>query len=221
MKLIFVSDTHNKLNQFAIPMGDILIHCGDWTGRGRDSEFNNFLKHLFKLPHKVKLIVAGNHDFCAESRALLVKEQIEAIPGCHYLDKSGIEIDGIKFWGSPDTPEFFAWAFNRTPEQLQAIWELIPTDTDVLITHGPPYGILDYVVNLWSPHGKHVGDPALLAKVMEIKPKIHAFGHIHCGYGQHVENGVKFLNCSNLGEDYKYANPPHEINYGDLIQPHV
>jgi Icc-related predicted phosphoesterase len=121
-----------------------------------------------------------------------------------YLQESSITVDGFKIYGTPITPYFFNWAFNRHPgEDIEKHVNKIPTNVDILISHGPPYGILDVNVN-----GQHCGCPSLLSKVEELKPKLLVFGHIHEGYGQ-IQNGkTTFVNASLLNEKYRYQNDP-------------
>jgi hypothetical protein len=128
----------------------------------------------------------------------------------HYLEDSGIEIAGVKFWGSPWQPEFYDWAFNLPRGQALADkWALIPDDIDVLITHGPPLGILDQVIT-----GDHVGCADLLEAVQLIKPKVHIFGHIHEGYGRIEQNGTVFINASVCTARYRPINPPIVVEVG-------
>ena len=148
MKLVIISDTHCQ--QIPIPDGDVLIHCGDHTYQGNVPESEPALQWLVDQPHKHKLIIAGNHEVGWENdlrsnhyRSIphTKPRHLDKFPELTYLHETGIEIDGIKFWGSPYQPFFMNWAFNRQRgPQLQAHWAKIPDDTDVLITHGPPYG---------------------------------------------------------------------------------
>jgi hypothetical protein len=121
-----------------------------------------------------------------------------------------VDIDGLKIYGSPWQPEFFNWAFNlpRNGSELESKWNLIPEGLDILITHGPPWGVLDL-----APRGLNVGCELLSKRVMEVSPKIHVFGHIHSSYGQKNFNGVEFINASVLGEDYNPTNDPVKIDY--------
>jgi Icc-related predicted phosphoesterase len=125
------------------------------------------------------------------------------------LFDNDVTIDGIKFYGSPWQPEFHNWAFNLSRgEELAEKWEQIPNDVDVLITHGPAYGILDY-----APIGGHVGCEELYRKIVEVKPKIHVCGHIHDGYGQKTMGGIEFLNASVLNDRYEHAHKPIFVEY--------
>jgi len=122
------------------------------------------------------------------------------------LNDSGVTIEGIKFWGSPITPFFHDWAFNRWPAGIKPHWDLIPEEVDVLITHGPPFGILD----LTTYSKENVGCPILREKIFSIKPKVHVFGHIHEARGSVEIDGIKFINASSVTLRYelRYDDPP-------------
>ncbi|TVZ56932.1 Icc-related predicted phosphoesterase [Lutibacter sp. Hel_I_33_5] len=206
MKIVFISDTHNKHNDIEIPKGDILIHAGDVSSRGRANEINGFLDWFSKQPHKHKIFIAGNHDFYFE-RAHNVMVEAKIPDNVIYLNDTGCQIKGVNFWGSPIQPEFYDWAFNRKRgEEIKQHWDLIPKNTDILITHGPPYGILDKTVR-----GEFVGCEELLKKNIEIKPKVHVFGHIHESYGIIKKNETIYINASILNEKYLNINQPIAI----------
>jgi len=144
MKLTFISDTHYQHHKLPLDSGDLLIHCGDFTRQGSLGDVADFSDYLACQDFKYKLVIAGNHDFCFEDKRRNTAEKMLSDCGIIYLNDSGIEIEGHKIWGSPVQPEFFNWAFNRTRGiALQAHWNLIPEDTDILLTHGPAFGILD------------------------------------------------------------------------------
>ena len=209
MKFVFLSDTHGKHDQVTVPEGDCLVYCGDMSSRGDLYEIEKFSLFLQKLTHKYKIIIAGNHDFSFEDERKQEAEELIKAAGAIYLNDSGIQIEGVNFWGSPVQPWFYAWAFNRERgQEIKTHWDLIPSNTDVLITHGPPYGILDKTLL-----DKLVGCEELLKKVKEVKPKIHAFGHIHESAGVLEKNGTVFINASNLNRQYQYRNPPIELTY--------
>jgi Icc-related predicted phosphoesterase len=153
--------------------------------------------------YKYKIIIAGNHDWLFETNRVLALEDVPK--NVIYLEDQGVEIEGLKFYGTPVTRPFNNWAFNRPEEKLAEHWKAIPDDTDVLITHGPPHTIFD-----WSIYDNiHTGSPSLYFEVLErIKPKLHCFGHIHGGYGTKVIEGTTFMNASNLDEDYMCVNAP-------------
>src|SRR6185369_5847056 len=143
MKIVFLSDTHNKLSRLDVPDGDLLLHAGDFCGRGTQDEVARFNEDMMRLPHRYKIVIAGNHDWPFQkepdkARSLLDKSIM-------YLQDEMVEFDGLKIYGSPWQPEFFNWAFNlpRKSPELGKRWKDIPGGIDILITHGPPHGILD------------------------------------------------------------------------------
>jgi hypothetical protein len=157
------------------------------------------------------VFIAGNHELSFDYKSTWVVDAIKSLPtNVHYLEDSEIIIDDIKFYGSPWQPEFFDWAFNLPRgKKLEEKWEMIPNDTDVLITHGPPMYILDYTLRDMI----NVGCLALYNKVIQIKPKLHVFGHIHEGYGIKEQDGTMFVNASSATAQYELINKPIEIKY--------
>ncbi|MEG2529872.1 MAG: metallophosphatase domain-containing protein [Anaerovoracaceae bacterium] len=203
MKIIFISDTHGKHQQIDLPAGDMIIHAGDISRRGRVDEVDKFLDWFASLDYKYKIFIAGNHDFCFENK--LQGSIQDLMPeGVYYLCDSGVEIDGIRIYGSPITPFFFNWAFNRhRGDDIRRYWDLIPEGTDILITHGPAYGILDR-----TEGGDNAGCEELLSAIKRIKPKYHLFGHIHEGYGVFETDETVFINGSSLDENYQAVHAP-------------
>lgn len=209
MKISFISDTHTKHNQLNLPGGDILIHGGDISNRGSFQDLSSFLSWFEKQDYKYKIFIAGNHDFCFEDYPNQSKEIIKQY-NVIYLEDSEVTIEGIKIWGSPWQPEFCNWAFNLPRGQkLADKWSLIPEDTDILITHGPPYGILDEAIR----NKEKTGCQDLMDRVSIIKPKVHCFGHIHEQYGTVDCNGTKFINASSVNLHYIICNQPINIEY--------
>ncbi len=206
MKFVVISDTHGQHRSLKLPKGDIIIHAGDISKRGHPIELEDFLDWFSNLKFKHKIFIAGNHDFFLEQAHPRIIEQM--IPkGVVYLNDSGFQIEGLKFWGSPITPWFNDWAFNRERgEEIKQHWDLIPDDTDILITHGPPFGILDETVD-----GERTGCEELLGKVHQIKPKFHVFGHIHEDYGQYTKGETIFVNASVLDDCYQLVYQPVAI----------
>ena len=202
-KLVCLSDTHNCHEQIIVPDGDILIHAGDATIRGTIDEIVLFNDWFKSLPHRHKIFVAGNHDWLFETSNRLARNLLDS--SIHYLQDSAVEIEGIKFYGSPWQPRFFDWAFNlNRGAELAEKWKLISDDTDVLITHGPPFGILDEVPRQYSI--ENTGCEELRKRVEIVRPKVHVFGHIHCGYGTAENFGVRFVNAANCDESYEPTN---------------
>jgi Icc-related predicted phosphoesterase len=205
IRLVCMSDLHHIPHDFPVPDGDVLIIAGDVCGYGRLSELEEFDQFLAGLPHPHKLLIAGNHDW--PYARVSQKEARGLVKNAVYLQDSGIEIDGLKFWGSPWQPWFLNWAFNLPRGlQLAEIWAKIPADIDVLITHTPPYGILDKV------EGDNVGCEDLAKALKRIKPKVHVFGHIHQGYGMVEQEGTVYVNASLRNEFYHLVNAPIVID---------
>lgn len=196
-----MSDLHNIPPDFNVPDGDILIIAGDMCGVGNKNELDDFDAFLALQPHALKLVVAGNHDWVfAHSTP---QESKKLLKNGIYLEDDGYEFYGLRIWGSPWQPWFMNWAFNLPRGQkLAEVWSKIPDDTDVLITHCPPYGILDVV------YGDHVGCEDLAKALQRIRPKLHVFGHIHQGYGTLDRDGTIYVNASLRNEKYWLVNEP-------------
>lgn len=203
MQITTISDTHGKHNQLHLTSGDILLHAGDISSRGNPVEVEKFLNWFKVQDYKYKIFIAGNHDFFFERNS--PTEIASLIPdNVIYLNDSGVEIEGLKIWGSPVSPWFYDWAFNRQRgEEIKKHWDLIPDDTDILITHGPAYEVLDLTTGM-----VRAGCEDLLNRIKEIQPKIHLSGHIHEGYGQVKKFGTHFINASVLNERYEMVNTP-------------
>lgn len=208
MKIRIISDTHTKHNKLTNALeeivADVIIYCGDMTSNGTMNEIRAFMEWfggLNQFTHKI--CIAGNHDFLFEDYNLMAREVIPT--NVIYLEDEGCVIDNIKFYGTPAQPIFLNWAFNKTEHKLKLHWEAIPDDTDVLITHSPPYGVMDWAIR----NNVNVGSKSLYMEVFKrIRPKIHCFGHIHYSYGTKVIDDIVFVNASNLDEGYRYTNPP-------------
>lgn len=220
MKILSISDTHNK--HIKIPKQflendndeiDCIIHSGDVSGRGSRTEIEIFLDWYNELPFTYKILIAGNHDFFFEEAP---EYEIDAVlakyPNIIYLNDTSVTIDGIKIHGSPVQPWFHSWAFNRRGDEIKKHWDLIPLDTNILVTHGPIYGYLDLTAG-----GEKVGCPYLLDKISELKDlKLFQCGHIHEAYGtfKFAGEGPLLINASVLNRNYEMQNNPiiTEIN---------
>jgi len=210
MKVACISDTHNHHSKIKINQCDILIHAGDFTSVGKFHEISNFGKWLHSQPAKHKVVIAGNHDLTFESMGPLARETLkEACPDVIYLQDSEVDINGLRIYGSPWQPQFYNWAFNlERGEDIKRKWDLIPTGIDILITHGPPHGILDIVKDNPS---QLIGCEELYKATM-MKTKIaHIFGHIHDSYGEKCVNGIHFINAASCNEAYNPINKPIEF----------
>lgn len=202
MRIVCVSDTH--MQRPWVPDGDVLIHAGDMTTCGSFDQVASELTWIRNLPHKHKIIIAGNHDWLFERVPNLVPILTE---GLIYLRDQCITICGVTFYGSPWTPYFQGWAFNVQRGQLSEKWDRIPDGIDVLITHGPPMGVMDRCL----PNSEYLGCAELSRAVVRVRPKVHVFGHIHPGYGQCEVDGIRCINAAHCG-DAGERNPPIVID---------
>ena len=203
MKIWLISDTHGKHEELTIPDNiDMVISAGD-GGTYKNAfmckkDLDMFLEWFNNLPIKHKVYIPGNHDTAMES-GLIEEDSYQEI---NFLLHESIEIDGVKIFGSPYTPAFYSWAYNSTEHELIELWKDIPDDIDILVTHGPPFGILDKCLD-----GYQAGCKSLLKKVLEVKPKYHVFGHIHEDGGKEEDHGdTKFINASVLNLQYNHHN---------------
>jgi Icc-related predicted phosphoesterase len=202
MKIICISDTHNKHEELLMPSGDCIIHAGDFTESGTKKETTNFLEWFSSTPYKHKILVAGNHDFYLEKK---VHKLDQIIPfNIHYLEDSGVTIENINFWGSPYIPEDSNWAFSKNRgKQISEHWKKIPEDTDILITHSPPFGILDELDNK-----RMIGCKNLTERLSKLNISHHIFGHVHNEYGKIKTEKTIFINSSSLDDSYRIINSP-------------
>lgn len=201
VRLVCVSDTHGQVPALPVPDGDVLVHAGDLTKQGSLAEISAAHAWLASLPHAHKVVIAGNHDFGFEQEGGVARSLLSAVT---YLQDEGAEILGLRFWGSPWQPRFFDWAFNRDRgEPLRRIWDRIPADTDVLITHGPPRGHGDR-----TARGEDVGCADLLDALRRVRPQVHVFGHIHEGHGITHEGPTTCVNASICSLGYEPTQAP-------------
>lgn len=180
MQILHLSDTHGQHRQLThLPMADVIVHSGDFCHKGTEDEVVDFIEWLASLPHKYKIFVGGNHD------DLLCGASIDGLPDdVFYLCYSSVKIEGVNFYGLPmfvedDISGLYFREIGR-----------IPQDTDVLITHQPPYGVLDLA------EGNHYGSSELLEQVQKLKVKLHLFGHVHKASGTVRHGGTTYANSS-------------------------
>lgn len=234
MRIVTISDLHGQHDRIIQPDGgDMIICAGDISPRGTRNDVEEFLRWYADLQFEKKILIAGNHDWDFEkSDNGYYVERCEDY-GITYLNDSGITYKGLKIWGSPVQPEFNRWAFNRARsiEDAQRLqipdtkphWDKIPENTDILVTHGPPMGILDLVKHPWSSNkDQNVGCEKLMQAVKKIKPKLHIFGHIHEGRGVKVVKmdkvPVTFVNTSCLNEMYRpYEQHQYSFDWDKVI----
>ncbi|XP_076442536.1 metallophosphoesterase MPPED2-like isoform X2 [Babylonia areolata] len=212
-----------------VPKGDVLLHGGDFSNVGLPKDIKGFNDYLGLLPHTLKVVIAGNHDMTMDSemvqcnrqyltRNFSIKESVfeeylkeagvensrQLLTNCVYLEDSSIDVCGIKIYGSPWQPEFGGWGFNLVRGgPLLEKWNMIPDDTDILITHGPPIGHGDKCFS-----ELRAGCVELLSTIQRrVKPLYHIFGHIHEGYGVTSDGYTTYINASTCTLRYKATNP--------------
>lgn len=204
-KIVAISDIH--LTRPQLPIGDILIVAGDALNRGTIEELMSFKNYLWQEKDKFKHVVyvPGNHDRIMESNTQFCREILKDFI---VLINEEIILEDLRIYGSPYTSIFYNWAFMLDSAGLKENAEKIPDNLDVLITHGPPANILD----AHPLTGKPLGDYFLREAVLQKKPRIHLFGHIHDGHGHLNFNDTEFYNCSICDEMYIPSNKPHVID---------
>lgn len=223
MKIVMIADTHERhlaLEGF-MPEGDVLVCAGDFTMMGEEVYVRKFDEWLGGLPYQHKVVIPGNHELSFDEHKN--EKYLQArnwLKNAILLVNQSAIIDGMKFYGMPDTPEFCNWAFNRTRTEMEAFTDQIPADTDVLVTHGPPFGICDALRRaerdprtreITGYHPEHLGCLNLLEAVERVKPKVHVFGHIHGAYGKHDNGATQFFNASICNEDYRPTRQPQTV----------
>ena len=212
MRIVCLSDTHGLHRDMThpIPDGDVLVFAGDLCGHGEMYEVKAFARWMGKLPHEHKIVVAGNHDWPFSARRIPLEQQharayIEEIAGAVYLNHEAAQVATLSVFGSPWTPQFGDWAFMYRHDAItaEARWNDVPEGLDLLITHGPPKGILDRTVR-----GDFAGCDALRNRAKKARPRLHVFGHIHEAYGTTTENGTQYVNASVCNIRYEPINAP-------------
>jgi Icc-related predicted phosphoesterase len=214
MKIICLSDTHGYLPEITDKC-DIILHAGDFCPNiyGPNNNFfdaqyqfnwikDKYIPWIKTLKTQYFVISSGNHDFVAEFFNL--REKGFWPKNCFYLENSVIEVLGLKIFGTPYSLPFFDWAFNRTEEQIKSALDVIEKDTDIIISHGPPFCVGDKTIR-----GINTGSKALLNRALEIKPKICLFGHIHEANCLIEKEGIRFVNASILDEKYEVKFKPY------------
>jgi len=217
-----ISDTHgqHKFMRHPLPDGDVLIHAGDCTNVGTQDNVREFVEWFQNLKgFDSKIFIAGNHDWAFERKPAwlinYINDENLSQSDVVYLEDSEFIIEDpefsrpIKIYGSPWQPNFMNWAFNVPRDELHKYWEKIPKDVDVLITHGPAFGILDKVEGINVP----LGCESLYDHIIKIRPKIHISGHIHSGRGLIEKDGILHINASIATERYEMINKPIVIDF--------
>lgn len=217
MRIVAISDTHG-VDVGPLPDGDVLVHCGDMLAQGTLANLRGVLKVLSRQTHRHVVIIAGNHDHAFARHASTARAMVaKATRPIHYIKDSGVELDGVRFWGSPWTPNFFPenWVFNQPRRSVvaRARWAKIPDDTDVLLTHGPAWGVLDACPDFAHPERSlRVGCEALADRIATLRSlKLHCFGHIHEGRGDVTLGGLLSVNAASLNRHYRPWARPYTV----------
>ena len=210
---MFISDTHCQMDmvKYKVPSGDVLIHSGDWTYQGTVREFVKEIQIFNELPHEFKIVIAGNHDRLAQR--LGNRFMAELCKPAIYLHNESCVINDIKFYGSASTPRYGNWAFGLKYTDAATEWAKIDNDTEILITHGPPFNQCDM-----TPRGEAIGCGVLGNRIQGLQDlRIHAFGHCHHGYGlkYNYSSDRLFINASICNEQYYPNNWPIVIDYNE------
>jgi Icc-related predicted phosphoesterase len=233
MRITCISDIHGHL--IPINSTDLLLIAGDLCPMGNhnvnyqrvwlDTDFRWWLKDV---PAKYKVFIFGNHDFVGEVCPDEVKKIFKNEKNTFLLQDSGCEVEGIKIWGSAWTNYFYGWAFNLYEQDLKHRWDDIPEGTNILVTHGPPYGYGDKVAGKVTdeekwPEPEHAGSTTLLERLKVIRPQLTCYGHIHSGVGLYHYEDLTFANCSIVNGKYIPVNQPRIFEWvdGKIVTPEM
>lgn len=220
MKIVAISDLHGQIPEITEQNYDILCICGDiFPLRAQNNlpQCESWLKKVFipwceSLPCDTVLLIAGNHDLYFERTLGSDIYDVFSHTKIKYLENTSYEINGVTFYGTPYCHEFGNWSFMRSDECLSEIFENIPEDVDVLLTHDAPYGTSDICLDItpW-PNAGHIGSIPLRDAILDKAPKLVLHGHLH-STNHNVElmgeTDTEVYNVSLLNEEYKMAYPP-------------
>ena len=198
--ICIVADTHRQHRALTVPECDLLIHCGDLCSFEQEdaATLEDADVWFAEVPAKRVISVGGNHDFMLQSREFRFAHAT-------LLEDGVTEMDGLAIYGSPWCPDLSGFAYYATEEQLIERWRAIPTGIDVLVTHTPPYGVLDVP----SSGAVHLGCPHLREELRRIRPLLHVFGHVHASHGTHRDGGIEFVNAAVVGgRDFEVRHAP-------------
>lgn len=213
LKIVHLSDTHGYHEDIEIPECDVLIHSGDWSGYGTLEDAQKFMAWFSRQPAKYRVFIAGNHDKAAQHSTSMFRAELAKYENIFYLQDEAIDLNGkLIIYGTPWTPTFGRWSFmlDRESNRMRHMLERIPNDIDVLVCHGPLFGVLDK-----TDAGDLAGNEEMNDYVEKIKPRLFLCGHIHEAYGEAQFKDTKCYNGAVLDERYQIKNKPHVI----LIEP--
>jgi len=210
LRIVLMGDTHGEHRRLDVPDGDFLFHTGDFTlfNRSRDA-VRDFNQSLLELPHRRRVVIPGSHDFRFGDR-----KWRRLISAATFLCNESVELDRIRLWGSPITPSNFESFGAASEVDCGHIFAGIPAGTDLVITHGPPFGILDVA----AADGRHHGCPYLRSAIRCVQPAPHVFGHIHESYGVAAVEGTVFVNAALAGPGYRLTRRPVVNEYDRLTR---
>jgi len=201
--LCIVSDTHRKHREVTIPHCDILIHCGDFCSfqRAEIPTLDDADSWFAESPANQVVCIGGNHDFALQHREFEFSH-------ARFLEDELVEIDGLRIYGTPWCPYLSGFAYYATSDELLEHWKQIPSGIDILITHTPPFGLLDLptsgTINLGCPH--------LREELKRIRPRLHVFGHVHASHGILETSGTLYINAAIVGgPDFDVRHRPTTI----------
>ena len=206
VKVVVISDTHELHEELGVLQGDVLIHCGDsaYGLSHSDAQVDRLDGWFGRQRFDRILVIGGNHDFEMQRRVAAGERLFR---NADYLEDRAIQYHGITFYGAPWVPELADWAFYLPPDELRRRWDLIPEDTDILITHTPPLNILDR-----NSRGKACGCPDLRKRLIDLAPRVHCFGHVHASGGSIELHDTKYINASLVNSRYELIRRPHEFD---------
>lgn len=207
MRIVVIGDTHGKHLELPELHGDVLIHCGDFCdGFQINQEDVEKIDQWFgELDFPEIIVIGGNHDFVAQQKH---RSNETVFRNATYLVDESYHYQGVNFFGTPWLPALNGWAYYLPDDKRKEKWELIPADTDILISHTPPFGILDK-----PKSGNSVGCKHLRKRTEAVSPDVHCFGHVHASYGVYHSEHTTYYNASVVNADLDVRNPPFEFDY--------
>lgn len=217
MRLVVISDTHGFHRTMgepgypALPEGDVLIHCGDYSrdyGSAIDTE--RFAAWMSKQKHAHKIVCPGNHDYAVYENPAWAANLFRK-SGIHMIGQKPLTINGVVFDGGPWMPlsgREPPWGFEMEERDRERLWSRVHDDVDVLVSHVPPHGILDHTLSF-----SHLGCPVLREHVYRIRPRVHLFGHVHESRGSKNVDGIDFVNVSSNSRGKYVRDDLHGITF--------
>jgi hypothetical protein len=229
LRIVHASDFHNRQGQATLPDGDILVVSGDLTNFGTETELEDFFTWIDRTYYIYKIVIPGNHDISLDKAKTdgetpkwvsnIIKNFTRHSDLHYYLCHESCNLWGLKIFGSPYVPKVrdmqpTRWGFSLDRRDMINYWVDIPKDTDILITHGPPFGKQDWCEGPIFPAGP-MGDEALRYMVKFIKPKLHMFGHIHEANGVCYDEDTVYSNAALMDPLYNITQKPRVFDFDE------